>query len=179
MSKYAIYINSGAGGTTYTDGSNISHLEINNSDDQYYQTGLFSTFGNTSHDIGDTVLVMIDDTQQFTGYISRTQQEILMGKLVNTYQLIGKTYDLWRYNTGDSTLFTGNTAYIASSLVATYVDGMTAPVDTSLGIEITNEIDLVSILPVDITDAISKRYIKLNEYKNEFFQKTELNIFLI
>src|SRR4030042_1822245 len=90
----------------YTDGDNVSHLEITNSDDTYYQTGFLEFFDiNEIYDINDKVTISIDGTFQFSGYINRKERAIEKGKDFTRYQLKGETYDLWRYSTDDYALY--------------------------------------------------------------------------
>lgn len=123
-------------------------LEIQNSDNEYYQSGKIQLFNTPStQTIGDTVTVKIDGTTQFNGYVSRKQQSIDKGKPVYTYQLIGKTYDLWRYVTDANALYSGSTSYIASSLVSAYCPTSisTAGIPhAGSGIVLTNDIDLTN-----------------------------------
>jgi hypothetical protein len=144
MTTYDVYFRSGeAAMTHFSQGGNISLIEITNSDNDYYQNGIIEIFNvSTSQGVGDSVSVFIDETQQFNGYVNRVQQRIEPGKKVYSYQVVGKTYDLWRYKTSSTTKYTGYTSAIASSLVSTYCSGITV---TSLGqtsgVSLTDEID--------------------------------------
>lgn len=152
MTTFNIYMNSGGINTsTFTNNDNVSLLEITNSDQDYYQTGILSLFDVTySYNIGCPVLVQIDNTDQFSGYIARKQQEIKYGKKIITYQLIGKTYDLWRYRTTQPYLVTGTTSYIASSLISTFATGISGQyVYVNSGTNISEEIDLSNKLVGD------------------------------
>ena len=80
----------------------------------------------SSQRVGDTCQVHINNTLQFDGYVARTQRTIDAGVLFSTYQLIGKTYDLWRYHTNATTSYSGATSYMASSLVADFCTGISA-----------------------------------------------------
>jgi len=141
---YDIYLNSGLANLNhYSEGDNISEISIENSNQDYFQNGFISLFDvPSSQRIGDTVLIKINDVNQFSGYVARKEQEIRAGKLTYTYQLVGKTYDLWRYHTGVSALYTGSTGYIASSLVADYCTGISGGGVWLSGVTITNELDL-------------------------------------
>jgi len=145
---FSIYINSGEiDATTYTKGDNLSMLEVSNSDNEYYQSGFIELYDvATQHNINDTVLVTINNTQQFSGYISSREQTINKGKALTRYQLIGETYDLWRYHTDEYALYSGTTLYIASSLVSSYCENITAyQFDMDAGEDLTNDLDLSNL----------------------------------
>jgi len=153
---YTIYINSGlVDATTYTQGSNLSLLEITNSDEQYYQTGFLELFDVvTIHDINDSVLVNINGIDQFRGYVSRREQTIEGGRNLTRYQLVGETYDLWRYHTDEYALYSGMTSYIASSLISSYCEDIGFHnYDKDVGYNIVQDIDLTNIT---VGDAINK-----------------------
>lgn len=146
--SYDVYINSGGVGALHlSEGSNISQIQITNSDQDYYQNGVITYFKPTiTYNVGDTVMILIDDSLQFDGYIARRQRTIDGGVNVVSYQLVGKTYDLWRYKTDTNATYTGYTGYIASSLVKAYApeigrDGVSA----TDGIELTEDLDLTNI----------------------------------
>lgn len=148
----------------YSKGDNVSLLEISNSDDSYYQTGVITVFDTPSglQNIGDSVMVKINDLLQFRGSISVRNQHIDQGKKYQTYQLIGKTYDLWRYNTGTTITFTNQTtAYIASSLVGTYCSNLSGNTNPEDGTTITDDI---SFNYETIGDALA-RLTKIDGYK--------------
>jgi len=155
-----------------TNGSNVSYLEITNSDQTYYQNGKIVTFNTqTNHIVGETVMVWIDDVLQFNGYISRKQQQIDAGTAYNTYQLVGKTYDLWRYATDDNALYEGTTAFIASSIIGTYCTGIdTSSIIVTGGVELTDEFDLTNMT---VGDAL----VKLTDIDNYRFYVNEENEF--
>jgi len=125
---FDLYFNSGAAlSATYSEGDNVSLIQISNSDQDYYQNGSIQLYNVPStQSIGDTCMVKINDTLQFNGYVSTTQKTINAGKLFTTFQLIGKTYDLWRYHTDSNTVYSGATSFIASSLVADFCTGISS-----------------------------------------------------
>lgn len=123
---WAVYFQSGQeDAVSYANDDNISVIEITNSDQEYYQNGVVSIFGETTEQrIGNTVKIKIDGTDQFDGYVARKQQEIRGGKKLNSYQIVGKTYDLWRYYTPSNYEPSGLTGVIASSMVSQYATGI-------------------------------------------------------
>ena len=141
---YDIYFQSGETSNvmTYSEGSNISLLEITNSDNDYYQHGAVVIFNTPStQSIGDTIRIYINDSLQFDGYVSSKQQSIDAGKKYYTYSLIGKTSDLWKYNTEGSITYTDKTtAYIASSLVSTYCTNISGNDNPGEGELLNNDI---------------------------------------
>jgi len=175
MAKFDIWFNSGTASVNhYTKGDNISLISITDSDESYYQNGTIVLFGASSQSVGDTVRVDIDDSEQFNGYVARKQQSIKGGKQQHTYQLVGKTYDLWRYVTDTNALYSGTTTYIASSLVSSYCPGISGNFGITGGTTITNEIDLTQRKVGDAIGELTKLdgcsfYIdnddKLNYYK--------------
>jgi len=140
---YAVYFNSGqnSNSNTYTNNSNISRITINNSDQDYYQTGIIELYKCSQQDIGNSVDIYINDSLEFSGYVSRKQMHHKAGVHLYTYQLVGKTYDLWRYRTGDSAFYTGYSGYIASSLVRDYCENIHGNSNTTDGNNFTTEID--------------------------------------
>jgi len=153
--KYDIYFNSGGASTVhYFPGDNISFIEITNSDDSYYQNGVVQLYKVSAQNVGDTCMIFIDGSLQFNGYVSRRQQTVEKGTKFDTYQLVGKTYDLWRYVTDENALYSGTTTNIVASLVNDYCDGISSDyIDTSKGISLTSEINLTNI---QVGDAISR-----------------------
>lgn len=123
---FHIYLKSGQeGAVTYTNGDNVSLIEITNSDQDYYQNGVIQLFDITdTFNINDTAMIFIDNILQFNGYIARKEQTIDSGKLNYIYQIVGKTYDLWRHVTNSTTEYSGQTGFIASSLVADFCPGI-------------------------------------------------------
>jgi len=143
MTEYDVVFQSGSSEVRYTEDSNISLIEITNSDQEYYQHGSVQLYNVPStQNIGDTCHVLIDDSLEFNGYIQNRQQTIDKGVKFWQYQLVGKTYDLWRYyTTADKTYTNKTTAFIASSLVGEFATGITAPdVDVTDGSTITGDI---------------------------------------
>lgn len=149
MALFNIYINSGQTQFTHYDSlDNIVALEITNSDQDYYQTGVLSTYNtNTSHNIGDTIMVFINsngiNSLQFDGYIAR-KSLTLSGKRKFDYQLVGRTYDLWRYVTDENATYNDcTTAYIVSSMIRDYCDDTVnnSYLNPEDGISISNELD--------------------------------------
>ena len=108
------------------DDINIGKIEITNSATNNYQTGMLEVNNPPSSlSIGDDVSVYINDSIEFSGYITRTQHTIAG---INKYnvQLIGKTYDLWRYNIDDTAIHTLNydwTTSLVRDLVSSQCDG--------------------------------------------------------
>lgn len=184
--KFDIYFNSGlAGKQHYEPGDNVSLIEVSNSDQQYYQSGRVQLFNvPSSQNIGDTCMIYIDDISQFNGYVSRRQQTIEKGKKVWEYQLVGKTYDLWRYPTDANALYSGTTAYIASSLVAAYCPGISGnDIDCSKGFSLANDIDLTNM---QVGDAIVKlteidgfKFFVDNDNELQYYVQTSLPNFSI
>ena len=149
MTTFDVYFNSGETyAVHYQEGDRLSYLEITNSDQEYYQGGIVELFNvPTGQIIGDTALILINDTQQFNGYIADIQEEILKGKKMQRYRLVGKTYDLWRYKTDSDAIYTGQTAYIVSSMVATYCTGISGGgVDPTEGSVVTDDLDLTNMV---------------------------------
>ena len=128
--SYLVCFNSGSNNqNNYEQGDNVSLISVNDSDQEYYQNGNIQLYNVPStQTIGDTCRVWINDHLQFDGYVSRRQQTIDAGVKFWDYQLIGKTYDLWRYHTNSDTSYSGATSYIASSLVADFCTGMDADI---------------------------------------------------
>ena len=156
---YNIYINSGQdSATTYSKTSKIAHLEVTNSDDSYYQTGFFTSYEtDTEHTVGNNVLIQINNIDQFTGYISRKQQTISKGRKATTYQLIGRTYDLWRYTTPQTYTPTGMTSWIVSSMISNYVIGVSGGgIYVNSGTNITTELDLSDMVVGDAIVRLSE-----------------------
>lgn len=139
-----IWFNSG--GTSpvhYQIGNNIQSIEITSSDDMYYQNGIISIFSpKSSQTIGDTCKIYINNNLQFDGYLARRTRYLDAGTPVESFQLIGKTYNLWRYPTSSDALYTGTTGYIASSLVSTYCVNISGGNLSGSGFFISNELDL-------------------------------------
>jgi len=144
---------SSAYSTHYTKGDNVQLISIQNSDDSYFQDGMISLYNvQSSQTIGDECMIFIDDTLQFNGYVSRKQQTIDKGVNLSIYQLVGKTYDLWRYHTNSDTEYSGYTSYIASSLVHDFCHGISGTnIDVTTGIELLDMLDLSNMT---IGDAI-------------------------
>jgi len=144
---FEIWINSGGSSTQYQDGDNVSLIEITHSDQDYYQNGMMKLFDiDETYTLGDKVMILIDDTLQFNGYVG-TYNRSIDGAIIDEYQLVGKTYDLWRYVTDTTALYTGQTAYIASSLISTYCPGISGLyVDPSDGLSITTELDFTNMV---------------------------------
>jgi len=161
--EFDLVFNSGSTENRYTEGDNVSLIEINMSDEQYYQTGIVTTFDTDSiQSIGDEVQILIDDTDQFSGYVARRQQEIRGGKKHVTYQLVGKTYDLWRYHTGANSMHSGYTTQIAYNLISSNCQGISGnDIPLTSGVNLTNEIDFSNTV---IGDAIV-RLSELDGYK--------------
>ncbi|RLG29109.1 hypothetical protein DRN98_08720, partial [Methanosarcinales archaeon] len=143
--SFDLYFNSGQPNAVhYQKGDKVSHIEITNSDQDYYQHGVIRLFDVTAQNIGDTVQLYINGELEFDGYVARRKRDMKYGKIGHEYQVVGKTYDLWRYPTDDNAIYSGQTAYIASSLVSTYCENITAPdVSVTDGVY-TSEIDLTN-----------------------------------
>lgn len=121
--EFDIYFKSGSDTqVNYAEGDNVASIEITNSDQDYYQNGMITLFDvPSSQALGDTVMIFIEGTLQFDGYVARRQQQFVGGKKTETYQIVGKTYDLWRHKTGSNDVYADvRTGFIASSLVAEY-----------------------------------------------------------
>jgi len=171
---FGIYFNSGGiNANTYVQGDNVSSIEITNSDQEYYQNGVITLYNVPySQSIGDTCKVYIDNTLQFNGYVARKQQHIDQGVKYTTYQLIGGTYDLWRYVTDDTAIYTDKkTSYIASSLVAKYCDNISSSLITAdYGATVAGELDLTNQV---VGDAL----VTLTEYDEyRFFVDEDKNL---
>jgi len=131
MTTFDIYFNYGTENENhYTTGDNVSLIEITNSDNEYYQNGIVELFNVTySQQIGDDVRIYINDSLQFNGKVSARYRTVKGGVKTWKYQLIGKTYDLWRYATDENAIYSGMTGYIASSLINAYAPGISASTD--------------------------------------------------
>ena len=172
MTTFSIYFNSGQGSENkYSNGDNVSLIEITKSDQDYYQNGIIKLYDiPSSQTVGDTCMVIVDGVVQFNGYVAGASKYI-DGAAVNQYQLVGKTYDLWRYVTDGDAIYSGNTAAIASSLVATYCTGInTTYITPTDGISLTNEVDFKY---QSVGDAIAS-LIELDGYK--FYVDEEDNL---
>ena len=124
MTDVKVIFNSGtADAVIYSSQSNISEVEITNSDSSYYQSSRIKIYDPvTVPSVGDTIDIFIDDSYEFSGYVSRVSYDVA-GTKVLTIQGIGKTYDLWRYYiTGEIQFQNALTGYIVSSLVSNYTD---------------------------------------------------------
>jgi len=157
--SYDIYLGSGsADANHYSAGGNISLIEITNSDNEYFQNGVINAFDVTTNRlIGDKVLLFINDDLEFDGYISRIQQEIVQGKKTHIYQVVGRTYDLWRYHTSASAEYSGNTCYIASSLIADYCPGISGShIWNNSGTTMTDSIDFSNTIVGDALIDLTK-----------------------
>jgi len=161
---FEIWINSGQSGEfSLGPGDRVSLIEITNSDNQYYQTGVLSIFDPPNiPKIGDSVMIKISGSLEFSGYIARKSIYTKHGIKHYRFQLVGKTYDLWRYTTDENALYSGLTGYIASSLISDYCPSISPElIDPSSGIEITYPLNLTD-MPVG--DALS-RLTKLDGYR--------------
>jgi hypothetical protein len=79
----------------------IHGLSITNSQTNRYQTGKIKIFNPPSSiSINDTINVDINNNNEFSGYVSRTKTTAA-GTKVYDINLIGKTFDLWKYNIED------------------------------------------------------------------------------
>ena len=157
---YAIYFNSGMNynTNTYINNSNVTKISIGNSDQDYYQNGVIELYNCSQQQVGDKVDIYINNglrnSLEFSGYVARRQIHHKVGTSLYNYQLIGKTYDLWRYRTGSNITYTGYTSYIVSSLISTYCQGaVKGNINLEDGYNFIDEIDL-SDLPIG--DAIVK-----------------------
>ncbi len=173
---YDIFFKSGADDAVhYQEGDNIQLIQIENSDNNYYQNGTISLYDMvSSQSVGDEVQIYISDTLQFDGYVSRKEQTIDTGKKVENLQIIGKTYDLWRYHTGKDITFSSGviTGYIASSLVGTYATGISGAYDfTNSGTVLGDTLDLSY---QTIGDALTS-LVNLDGYK--FYIDTSDNLY--
>jgi len=127
MTTFKIIFRSGqSNAMTITGADNkVRLLEITNSNEKYFKDAKISLFDcdPTQFTINDTVHIYINDSLEFTGYISRIQQA-LGGTPVIDIQCIGKTYDLWRFHIPEHTVYEScYSCYIVSSLVASYCSG--------------------------------------------------------
>lgn len=119
--SYDIYFNSGEiNQVHYQKGNNVSLIEINNSDQDYYQNAIIELFDCSTQSVNDKVLVKINDVDQLNGYICRKSSSIKGGKKLDTYQVVGKTFDLWRYVTDNNAIYSGTTSFIISSMIGRY-----------------------------------------------------------
>ena len=128
MSLIDIYINSGTENALHLNESYLENLEISDSYESSYKSAVFrimvsGTTINELTEVNNPVVIYIQDSMEFAGYISRKQLE-LFGSPILRIQCIGKTYDLWRFilpqNCTYSQVYSG---YLVSSLVATYASG--------------------------------------------------------
>jgi len=158
MTNFRIIINSGQStSTTYQTRSNVSTFQVTNSDNEYYQNGFIELFDTSNqHNIGDTVDIYINGNREFKGYISRREQTIDRGTKVTRYQLIGETYDLWRYHTDDYAIYSGLTSFIASSLVSSYCEGISSNFAITGGINLTEDINLTNMTVGDAIVRLTK-----------------------
>ena len=126
-------------------------IEVNDSDSDYYQNAVVQLYNVTeTQNINNPCRIWINDTLQFDGYVSSRQQSIDKGKKVWTYQMLGRTRDLWKYHTDNNVTYSGNTGYIVSSLISTYCDGVTANLTSPwVGTSITEDIDLSNMIVGD------------------------------
>jgi len=182
-----IYFNSGgARQLNYDEDSNISAVEISNSDNQYYQNGIVTVFNVPStQSIGDSVMIKINDILQFNGYVQSKQQTIDGGKILDNYTLIGKTFDLWRYNTGLNVTFKDKkSAYIASSLVSSYCTNISGGgIDPAVGVTI----DSIDLSDMSVGEAISRLsemdgytfYVDTSDDVQYYFRNTGVNMFIV
>jgi hypothetical protein len=157
--KIDIYFDSGgANHLHYEDKDPISYIEITNSDQEYYQNGKIQLYDIAdSISVGQTVMVKIDDVHQISGYVTRKQQTIDKGQKVLNIQVIGKTYDLWRFITDDDAIYTGTSGYVASSLIASYCDGISASeVPYYDGVNISEPLDLRNMIVGDALVELTK-----------------------
>jgi hypothetical protein len=153
---YSVYFNSGLNNRTnlYTEGANITNIVINNTDQSYYQNGYIELYDCSAQIVGDTISVYFNGSLEFSGYISRRQIHHKTGKTYYTYQLLGRTYDLWRYRTDTDTSYEGYTSYIASSLVRDFCQGIVLPnSNPTEGYEFVNKVDFSNM---KVGDAIVK-----------------------
>jgi len=144
--------------------TNPSYVEVYDSINDKYQSAKIQYKDNTPiPSINDTINININDTNVFSGYVSRRGQDI-KGTTVWDLQCVGKTYDLWR-NKVDGTgtySFTGyKTGYIVSSLVADYTN-LTFPQSDDLGETLNGEWDLSDMV---VGDAITK----INAFDDYYF----------
>jgi len=145
---FNVYFNSGLGlrENSFTNGSNVTKISISNSDQDFYQNGILEIYNCSQQNVGDDVDVYINDLLEFSGYVARRQIHHKAGTTLYTYQLIGKTYDLWRFRTGQNELCTGYSSFIASSLVSKYCyPTVYGNSNTSDGYEFINSLDLSDI----------------------------------
>jgi len=143
-SKYKATI----GGTIYSPsaGSNISLLEVTNSDQEYYDTGIIQSTDDYSElIIGSSIEVEIEGKKILDGYVARKSVSPIGQKLWNL-QVVGRSYDLWRHLTDDDALYEDlYTTYIASSLVNSYASDDVTPNEITTdfsGAFLDSEIDL-------------------------------------
>jgi len=159
MTTFDIYFNKGeANEIQYTEGDNVSLIEINNSDQEYYQSGRVIFYNVPSaQTIGDTVDIYINEDLEFSGYISG-RNRLSKGVIQDTYNLVGKTYDLWRYHTNSDTTYTGKTStYIASSLVGEFCSiSVDDGIYLNSGANITNDIEFNNEIIGDALIRLSK-----------------------
>jgi len=128
--SYIVMFNSGSGDAQflYNRGDNVEFININNSDQSYYQTADLSLFniGSANEgnlDINTPIRVWINDSLEFDGYVNRIQKS-LMGKKRFNLQCVGRTYDLWRFITSSNESFSNKyTSFIVSSLISDYCSG--------------------------------------------------------
>jgi len=184
---YDIYFNSGGTNPVfYKEGDNISLLEITDSDQDYYQNGLIVLYNVPStQTIGDTIQIYINDTEQFNGYVVRKEESIDAGVKYYNYQLIGKTYNLWRHHTGSNVTYTDKTtSFIASSLVGKYCNNISGLTDVTTGViidgDITFDYETVGDALVKLTEYDGyKFYVDTDNYLNYYEVTSEGSAFSV
>jgi len=160
MVSFEICFNSGSTNEfSLTKGSAVQLIQINNSDESYYKDAILKVYDLGDNegkiDINSTVKVWIDDSLEFSGYVSRIQKSVLGTRFYNL-QCIGKTYDLWRFSTSSNTTYSSKkSAYIVSSLVSSYTNITPPDVSEDDG-AFVKEIDLSNMSVGDAVARLSK-----------------------
>lgn len=166
---YTITFNSGeAEEWSVSNGNEVAFIKVTKTINSKYQSALISVRTNdNTPEIGDTVLIQINSTTIFNGYVSRTQESIA-GIRTWEIQLIGKTYDLWRERidgTGQSSHSNNYTSYMISSMVADYTS-LTFPQADNIGQMLNGE---YNFLDMSVGDAVTK----VSGFDNYYFYVNE------
>jgi len=149
--SYEIDFNDGS----WTVTNNVQHLEITNTITNKYQNALLEFIDNGNEpSIGDSVIITLNSTEIFVGYVARINKES-KGILIWKLQLIGKTYDLWREHINDSgkTKYANDyTSYFISGLCSDFTN-ITFPQDDDIGQMLKGEYDFEGL---SVGEAIAK-----------------------
>jgi len=157
MIDASVLFNSGQANQFFVSGSRIEALKINNSNESYYKDALLNIFNLSDSEEDDVTInipakIWIKGSLEFDGYVSRIQKSVL-GIRRYTLQLIGKTYDLWRYSTSSNVTFSKKyTGYIVSSLVKEYTSITPPDVSSTYG----SYVESVDLSNISVGDAVAR-----------------------